>query len=86
MYVNQKVEKTQDSGCCRECDSFKVTISGTPHSFVEINSKTNEKQVIGNPESFPSPLILSPFFPFFCEIKGNRREFKNQQQQLMASI
>lgn len=43
MYVNQNMKRKTDSQCCRDCDEFEVIFSGTPHSFIEINSKTNEK-------------------------------------------
>lgn len=86
MYTNQKVRILIDSHCCTECDTFEARFTATPHSFVEINSKTNEKQVIGNPQLLPSPLIFFFYGTSFYRIKQGKEQFKKQQQVLIAPI
>ncbi len=85
MYTNQKVTILIDSHCCTECDTFKVIFTATPHSFVEINSKTKENQVIGNPNLLPAPSIVIFYGTSFYKIKQGKEKFKQQQQVLIST-
>lgn len=82
IHVNQNIELDYDSRCCHNCDRFKLIISGTPYSFIEINSETNEKQIIGIPESLPSPLILSIHGAVLFTIKRHKIEYKNKIKEV----
>lgn len=78
IYVNQKIIDIYDSKCCFECDGITVEFYGTPYSFVEINSKSDEKEIIGNPESLPAPQTTTFYGNFTYEMKKYRREFKDR--------
>lgn len=78
FYVNQRVDKTYNSQCCRDCDGFTVTFMATPFSFVEINNG-NEKEIIGTSESLPAPKTMKFYGGYLSTIKRYKWEFKNRQ-------
>lgn len=75
MHVNQDVVKTRDSGCCRYCDSFKVTISGTPYSFVEVNNGYT-KEEIGNKSMLPPTEVENTYGNTVWTIQRKKDHFK----------
>jgi len=56
IHINQSVTRNRDSHCCHDCDQFKIVISGTPFSFVEINNGF-EKEIIGNELTLPNSIV-----------------------------
>ena len=81
-HINEDLKIETDSRCCQECNLYKVVITGTPFSYVEINNGY-EKEIIGTPNLAPSP-VKGFFYGSFISNNINRikEEYKRKCPKL----
>ena len=61
-HINQSVE-TFSGAWDFTCEEYKIKLSATPYSFVEINNG-NQKEIIGNQDMLPKDKVIEEYGEF----------------------